>query len=45
MCGNTYPEIGANGGTLTTIFAGLQDDGVAGTLERSDVPMAFRTAR
>ena len=43
--GNTFRETGGDDGRLTGIFTGRSHDGVAGTLERSDLTAAFGGAR
>lgn len=43
--GNTFRETGGDGGRLTGIFTGAAHEGVAGTLERSDLTAAFGGSR
>lgn len=43
--GNNFREIGGDDGRLTGVFTGLSHQGVAGTLERSDLSAAFGGAR
>lgn len=43
--GNTFREMGGDGGRLTGIFVGRDHEGVAGTLERGDLTAAFGASR
>lgn len=43
--GNTFRETGGDAGRLTGGFTGLSHEGVAGTLERTDLTAAFGGAR
>ncbi len=43
--GNTFRETGGDAGRLTGSFTGLSHEGVAGTLERTDLTAAFGGAR
>ena len=43
--GNTFRETGGDAGWLTGSFTGLLHEGVAGTLERTDLTAAFGGAR
>ncbi|MDE2791263.1 MAG: hypothetical protein OXI81_12690 [Paracoccaceae bacterium] len=43
--GNTFRETGGDDGRLTGIFTGHGHEGVAGTLERTDLTAAFGASR
>lgn len=43
--GNTFQETGGDPGSLTGVFTGPSHEGVAGTLERSDLTAAFGGSR
>ena len=43
--GNTFRETGGDAGRLTGVFVGLDHEGAAGTLERSDLTAAFGATR
>ena len=45
VAGNTFRETGGDAGRLTGIFTGASHEGVAGTLERSDLTAAFGASR
>ena len=45
VMGNTFRETGGDAGRLTGIFTGRSHEGVAGTLERSDLTAAFGASR
>ena len=43
--GNTFRETGGDAGRVTGVFVGLDHEGAAGTLERSDLTAAFGASR